>query len=175
MVYGGDVPDDAHWVQVNGEGRIHPYGMHRMVNRKAIDVVDRISTDDKTSRRWVLLRDGDYEVWGKQRYEQEYGYELQDDERVSEAERDAITLKQRAIRDGTSITLEEVSSYAEFDDPAVHRHALIAGYYAAKANPDVTDDDVAELRELVRDVTGHVDLDHIPTVLETFREVTEER
>lgn len=164
-----DLPADAYWVEVDGDGRIHPYVVYRMVNRSDIEVVDSVTTDGNSLRRYVLLRDGEYEVWVVQRHNQEYGYALRDDEQVSKAEREAITLKQRAIRDGSSVTLEEVLSYAEHDDPAVLSHALIAGYYAVKASSDVPDNALDDLRERVREVTSNVDLDHTPTVKKILR------
>jgi hypothetical protein len=164
-----EFPEDAHWVAVNAEGRIHPYGMHRMVNRRDVEVTASVSTDSNNPRRWVLVRDGGYEVWVMQRYQSEYGYELQPDEQVSTAEFDAITLKQRAIEDGESVTLEEVSKFADSDDPPALKHALIAAYYVAQTHEAVSDSDVDQLRKKLREKTGYVDLRHKPTVLEILR------
>lgn len=94
MAFGGDVSDEVMWTRVNGDGRMHPFGMHKVVNRRETEVLNCVSSDENHPRRWVLLRDGEYQIWVQGRYKQEYGYGLQADEKVSEAERDAITLKQ---------------------------------------------------------------------------------
>lgn len=164
MVMGGDVPDAAYWVEVGGDGRAHPYGMYKLVNQREIEVTNSITTTEKNPRRWVILRDGEYEVWVLQRYEAEYGYQLQPDERVSPAERDAIDLKQRALQNPSTVTLDELQSYTERDDPSVLKHVLIAAYYVAKAHPEIPGENVTQLREQLREQTGHVDLDHVPTV-----------
>lgn len=171
MFSGRDTPDDAYWVEVDGDTRIHPYGMHKTVNRRDVEVVHCVSDDENHPRRWVIVRDGEHEAWVMKRYEDEYGYDLTPDEQVSEVEVEAITLKQRAISDGTCVTLAEASAFSErSNDTDVLKHALIAGYYAAKADPDVADEDVDHLRDKVRKLTGHVDLDHQPTVMGILEE-----
>ena len=160
-----ETPAEAYWVEVGGSREFHPYGMHRLVNLRGVEVVNSVTDDERHPRRWVLVRDGGHEVWVQRRHEDEYGYPLRPAERVSDRELEAITLKQRAISDGASVSFEEASRFVDSDDPAVLSHALIAGYYAAKADPDVADEDVDDLRETVREKTGHVDTDHVPTVL----------
>ena len=101
-----------------------------------------------------------------------YGYELQPEERVSAAEFDAIVLKCRAIRSDRGGGAEPAVQFDETlaaltdelrsdePDPAVCEHLLIATYYAAKIDPDVDDEVVAEFRDVVHEYTNHVDTSH---------------
>jgi hypothetical protein len=160
-----EVPDERYWVEVGSDRRMHPYGLHKVVNFPDVEVVDSISDEDNHPKRWVLLRDGSYEVWVEVAAEEECGYPLQPAEQVSAAERHAITLKQAAMQDGERVSVDEVRTLLESGQPDQRRHALIALYYAAKADPDIPGDAVSRLRERVRKHTGHVDTSHLPTLM----------
>lgn len=160
-----DVPEGAYWIEVGGEGRISPYGMFKTTNLSTVEVVNSVTDGEGHPRRWVFVRDGHHEVWVRAAERDEYGYELRPDERVSGAELEAIDLKQAAMRDGTSVSVEAPRSLVESGEPEQGRHALIALYYAAKADPDVTDEDLGALREVTREHTGHVDANHLPTLM----------
>lgn len=164
MISEEDTPDEEYWVEVGGDGRRHPYAMHRTVNRNDVEVVNSVTDEDRNVKRWVIVRDGSYEVWAKVAEQDEYGYPLQPDEQVSAAEVDAITLKQAAISNGESVTIEEARALVDSDDPEQTPHAIFALYYAAQADPDIPDEDVDQLRELMHEHTEHVDTSHKPTL-----------
>ena len=115
----------------------------------------------------------------------EYGYELQPEERVSAAEFDAIVLKCRAIRSDRGGGAEPAVQFDETlaaltdelrsdePDPAVCEHLLIATYYAAKIDPDVDDEVVAEFRDVVHEYTNHVDTSHPETLKRTPEKATD--
>ena len=171
MIGDRDVPAEAYWVEVGGEGRIPPFGMYKTTNLDSVEVVNSVTNENGNPRRWVFVRDGEHEVWVKAAQRDEYGYELRPDERVSEAELEAIGLKQAAMRDGSSVSVEEARALLESGEPEQARHALIALYYGAKADPDVTDEDVDALREITREHTGHVDTSHLPTLMRILGDV----
>lgn len=165
MISHEDTPDEKYWVAVNGDGRIHPYAMYKRVNRKDIEVVNSVTGGERAAKRWVIIRGGSYKVWVRVAEQDDYGYELRPDEQVSAAELDAITLKQAAIRNDECVTVEEAQALVDSGDPEQAPHALIALFYAAQADPDIPDDDVDRLRELMHEHTGHVDTSHKPTVM----------
>ncbi len=166
-----DTPDEAFWLEVGGEGRLHPYAMHRHVNRDDVEVVSVVSDEENHPKRWVVIQDGEYRCWVKVTSQDEYGYELRTDEQVSDAELEAIALKHAAIRDGSSVSVEAAKALVDRGEPGQVRHALIALYYAAKADSGVPDEDVARIREVVTEYTGHVDTSHHPTVMGILRDV----
>lgn len=155
---------EEYWIQVGGEGRMHPYSMHKTVSQDEVDVTHCVSDDVRHPRRWIFIRNGEHEALAMKRYAEEYGYDVRPEERISTDELEAIQLKQEAIRDGASVSVEEARELVSEGTAEKLPHALIALFYAAKADPDVTDNDVAELREIVHDHTRHVDTSHIPTV-----------
>lgn len=158
-------PEEKKYLNVGTKKRIRPYALHRRINRPDVEVVQSNTDEDSRFMRIVATSNGDYEVWVRVEFADEYGYALTPDERVTEAEFDAITLKQRAINGDPEITLGTVQ--AEIEDatsPSVLEHLVIAAFYAAKADPDVHADTVDELRELMHDQTNHVDTTHVPTL-----------
>ncbi len=159
-----DMPDEAYWVEVGGDGRIHPYGMHKMVNRDDVEVVNVVSDEDNHPKRWVIVKDGKHSAWVKKSEHEEYGYEVQPDERVSDAKLEAIELKQQAIQDGSSLSVQEARALVDTREPEQIPHALVALFYAAKADPDVTTEDLDTLREIMHENTRHVDTNHKPTL-----------
>lgn len=169
-----EVPDEAYWVEVGGESRITPYGMHRFVNQNEVEVVNSITDEDNHPKRWVVVRDGQHEAWVKAADQDEYGYEVRPDERVSETELEAITLKQTAIRDGSSVSVAEAQVLVESGAPDQLRHALVALYYAAEADPGVTDEDVDRLREIMHEHTRHIDTSHMPTLLGILEDIDDD-
>lgn len=170
-----EVPPEEEWLNVKTGDRRHPYGMYKYVNRKDIEVVSSISDEDNRPKRWVYVHKGKYCVWFKASAEDEYGYDLQPEERVSDAEFDAIQLKCDAIEadqfqnadpavyfDEAYEALEEaVNEKAEL---AVIEHLIIATYYAAKMDPEMDEDFVDDLREIVHEKTNHVDTSHPETL-----------
>lgn len=164
MGFPGEASEEQYWVEIEGDGRMLPYGMYKTVNRRDIDVVHKRFSPDDNVRCWVLVRNGAHEAWVIKKYRDEYGYPLWPEERVSEAELDAITIKHRAIDDGASVTHDEISAVADMDDPDVLQHVITARYYVAKADSAVPDDELDHLRERLHDLTGHVDTRHVPTV-----------
>lgn len=171
---------EQEWVNVETGKRRHPYDMHKTVNQASIEVVSSESDDENHPKRWVWVRDGEQQVWVKANALDEYGYELQPEERVSEAELAAIQLKCDAIRADRLVgadpavrfneayeALEEAVN--EDADNAVIEHLIIATYYAAKMDPDM-DDSVDELRELVHEQTSHVDTSHPETLKQVLNE-----
>lgn len=164
MLSSRDTPDDAYWTEVGGDSRLHPYGMHKTVNRNAVEVVKAVVDDNNNPKRWVLVRDGTHEAWVRIADADEYGYPLRPAELVSKAELKAINLKHEAIQDGSSVQVETARTLVDTGGPDQVRHGLVALYYAAKADPDVTDADVDNLREVMHEHTRHVDTSHEPTV-----------
>lgn len=159
----GDPSDEEYWLSVGTDREIHPYGMHKKVNRDDVEVVHCVS-DDRSPRRWVLVTNGQHEAWVMRKFLGEYGYDVRPDERVSNDELEAITLKQNAVKDGESVSIHEAKALLDDAEPPQFNHALVALYYAAKADPSITDEDVDEIRELMHEHTGHVDTNHKPTV-----------
>lgn len=113
--------------------------MHKTVNRNAVEVVSSVVDDDNHPKRWVIVRVGTHEAWVRVADADEYGYPLRPAERVSEAELEAITLKHAAIQDGSIVSVETARPLVDTGGPDRVRHALVALYYAAKADPEVTD------------------------------------
>ena len=175
-----DVPPEREWVNIETETRIHPYEMHKIASLDYVEVINRETDDTGTIKRWVLFRDGKYEVWVKAAARDAYGYAHQPDEQVSNAEREAITLKCDAIETDRTVGADPTVSLGDAmlrltdelnqDDPdlAVAGHLLIATYYAAKQEPALEDSFVDDLRELVHEQTGHVDTSHPETLRETL-------
>lgn len=166
-----DAPDDAYWVKIGGDRRVHPYGMHRKVNRNTVEVVASSSDGDNYPKRWVLVKNGTHEVWVKVADQNKYGYPLHPEERVSEAELKAIALKQAALRDGSNVAVTEAQALIDTGKPVQRRHALIALYYAAKADPDISARYVDRLREVMHEQTGHVDTSQQSTLQRIIRDV----
>lgn len=175
-----ETPDDVYWVQVNtdtdedgsGEG-VHPYAMHREVNRRDVDVINCVSDSDNHPRRWVVVRSGEIEVFVIRKYMHEYGYALTDAERVSDVEVEAINLKHTAMSGNETVEFTDAVALVESETPEQSTHGLIAAYYVAKNNDDFTEEDVDELRELVHEKTSHVDISHSETVKEILSSVDE--
>ena len=165
-------PPEREWINVATGDRIHPYSMHKIANLAYVEVTNKETDQNGSLKRWVLIRDGEYETWVEAAAQDVYGYPRRPGEEVSQAEREAIELKCRAIRtdrtvgadpdvsigDALAPLIEELAT----DEPnhAVARHLLIATYYAAKQNPGLEEGIVGELRELVHESTGHVDTSH---------------
>lgn len=116
--------------------------MHKKVNRNDIEVVNSVTDDENHPKRWVLVRDGEYQVWVRVAEADEYRYELQPEECVLEAELEAISLKQAALQDGTAVSVEGARALVDSGEVEQIQHPLVVVCYAAKANPDVTDEDV---------------------------------
>lgn len=176
-----DTPDEEYWVEVDGDRRTHPYAMHRTVNQDEVEVVSSISDDDNHPKRWVIVRDGEHEVWVQVAELDTYGYELQPDEQVSDAELEAISLKQAAMRDewaasddASTVSVDEAQELVDAGEPDQVGHALVALYYAAKTDPDVPEEDVDDLREIVHEHTDHVDTSHVATVEGILDEVRDD-
>lgn len=175
-----DVSSEHEWVNIETETRIHPYEMYKVASLDYVEVIDRETDDEGTIKRWVLLRDGEYEVWVKAAARDAYGYARRPDEQVSDAEREAITLKCEAIKTDRTVGADPIVSLSDAmlrltdelhqDDPdlMIAGHLLIATYYAAKQEPALEDGFVNELRELVHEQTGHVDTSHPETLQETL-------
>lgn len=164
-VFGIDnVPPEVCWARVDGGDPISPYAMHRIVNRIDVDVVHRETTDDRRPRRWVIVRNGVLEAWARVGDADEYGYPIRPDERPSDAELEAIHLKHAAMNDGESVDVADARAMMSEGDRNQIGHALIALFYAARADPDVPTADVDTLRDLMHEHTGHVDTSHVPTV-----------
>lgn len=168
-------PEHKHWENIETGERIHPYLAYKHDPRNDIELVAQQSNDEGKIKRRVIIRDGEYEVWVQVEALDEYGYDLQPEETVSDAEFDAIVFK-RELMEADSIigeteppaTFEEADAKLQdaLDDgeqDAIN-HRLIAHYYAAKMDPDVPDEMVEELRELMQEQTGHVDTS-VPEVL----------
>lgn len=164
MFLDNNTPDEAYWMEVGGDGRIHPYAMHREVNRNDVEVVSSVTDEDNHPKRWVLIKDGTYEAWVQAAETDEYGYHPQPEERVSESELDAISLKHAAIQDGGNVAVEEAKDMVDTGNRDQVRHAFIALYYAAKADSEIPDEDVDTLREAMHEHTRHVDTNHLPTL-----------
>ena len=175
-----DVPPEREWVNIKTETRIHPYEMYKITSMDYVEVINKETDDEETIVRWVLLRDGEYEVWVKAAARDAYGYARRPGERVSEAEREAIALKCDAIETDRTIGADSTVSFSDAmvrltdeldkDDPdlAVAGHLLIATYYAAKQETALENEFVDELRELVHEQTGHVDTSHPETLRDTL-------
>jgi hypothetical protein len=158
-----DVPEEKLWVEVGEGGRINPYGVHKTVNQDHVEVTNSVSEDGRV-KRWVFFKDGEHRAWVQVAAEDEYGYEVQPEERLSEAKREALELKHAAIRDGSDVVIEDALAFLETADSKQLPHAVIAVYYAAKEDPRITDEGVDSLREIVHEHTNHVDTSHKPTV-----------
>lgn len=165
-----DTSPEQYWIKVGSDQRKHPYAIHKTVNRNDVEVVHSISDDENHPKRWVILRDGTLEAWVRVADQDEYGYEIQPDERLSEAELEVINLKHAAIRDGSSVPVEEARALVESDNTEQIHHALIALYYAAKADSAVPEDDVDILRETMHEHTNHIDTSHSPTLKKVLDE-----
>jgi hypothetical protein len=170
VISDSDPPDEEYWEEVASGRRIHPYGMFRKVNRDDVEIVNSISDENDAPRRWVIVVDGRYEAWVRVANWDEYGYEIRPGEHVSEAEREAIELKQAAMGIDPDVTVAEARELVESDDPEQIRHGLVALLHAATADPDVPDEDVDEIRKLVHEHTGYVDTSHVPTVMDVIRD-----
>jgi len=141
--------------------RIHPYLSYRHTIQSDTEVIHSVTDSDDSVIRSVFVRNGSYEVWVKVGSLDEHGYELQPEERVSEGEFEAICLKHRAINSDPAVSLNDAYSTlteaVENNEEDAIDHLLIATYYAAKINPEVEEDTVADLRDFVHEQTGHVD------------------
>lgn len=165
------VPEENKFVNITKGTRMHPFGMHKLVNLNTVEVVQSVTDDDNHPRRYVLLEDGDYEVWVKRKDKEDYGYELQDDERLPQSEFDAIVLKHRAMKEDPEITLETVQDEITNDTPPrALEHLIIAAFYAAKADPDLPSEAVDQLRDYMHEHTRHVDTSHKPTLKRILEE-----
>lgn len=174
MISDEDFPEEEHWTEVGGEGQLNPYSMHKIVNQNTVEVLECISDEDRSPQRWVFIRDGEYEVWVKEKYKDEYGYELQPEEQVSESQLEGIKLKQGAMKNGEDVSVEEARELVYTGEPEQVGYALIALYYAAKSDPEIPDEDLDKIRETMTEHTGHVDTSHKPTVKRILGETLDE-
>lgn len=168
------VEEAKKWQNIQTGKRIHPYAKHKRINRTAIEVISRERDDEDNVIRIVLIDDGSYEVWVKVEYLDKYGYSIRPEETVPEAVFDAIVFRcelleaDRTVGAEPPVSFEEARTrfYEVADDwnGEAMGHLLIGLYYAAKMDKTVSDDIVAELRELVHEQTGHVDTSN-PEVL----------
>lgn len=165
MLNGIDTSADQYWVHVETGRDMHPYSMHKEGNRSTVEVVARAPQGDESVVRRVIIQNGRHEAWVVRSALETYGYPITDDERVSDSELEAITLKHDALRDGASVTVTEAREFLEDADPDAFGHALIALYYAAKADQTIPSEELEELRALTREKTGHVDTSHKPTLM----------
>lgn len=167
-----EVPPEKEFINVETESRVHPYGRYKTINRLDVELVSSITGPDSSFIREVTIKDGEYEVWVLAGEYDDYGYPLQSDERVSDAEFHAISLKQAAIRDGESVSLREIEGLLTSDPPkAAISHLLIAFYYAAKANPAIDRDRLRAYHDRMREQTGHVDTSDPDILMEILKDV----
>jgi hypothetical protein len=159
-----DIPAEKYWEQIREDRQMHPYAMYKMVNRDTVEVVASAPSGDASTKRFVLVKNGAYEVWVKTAEQQTYGYPLDPQECVSETELEAITLKHAALRDGANVAVSDAKALIDAGESDQLHHALIGLYYAAKADTDIPSNDVAKIRDLMHDQTGHVDTNHKPTL-----------
>ena len=166
-----DAPEEKYWENVDTGMCMHPYGHYKLINRNSVEVTSSV-IEDGYFVRTVLLQNGQYSAWVQLEHKEQYGYDLQSDERVSDAEFEAILLKQRAIKEDPDLTVEEVvTALEEETSPEIRNHLAIAAYYAAKVDASFSADEVADLREMLYQETGHVDTTHAPTVTRVLNEV----
>lgn len=169
-----EAPPETNLVLVGGDRLMSSYSMFKTVNLDFIEVTNSVSDSDNYAIRWVFIREGEYEAWVKVPHVEEYGYEIQPDERVSEAELEAIVLKQRAIRPGKSVSMAAVTELLEREHPDQIYHGLVALLHAAKADPTVPATEVDSIRDRLHERTGYVDTDHPPTVRRILEDVLSE-
>ena len=180
-----EVPPEKEWINVETGDRKHPFSMFKTTNLPYVEVTASESNEKNHSRRWVYIHDGEYQVWVHASTQDEYGYELQPEERVSEREFEAINLKCRAIKTDRvggaepdvrfNEALDVLTDELQSDEPdsTVCAHLLIATYYAAKTDPSVDDEVVVEFRDLVHEYTSHVDTSHPETLQRTLGQALE--
>lgn len=158
----GSVPPEKEFINVETGTRIHPYGRYKTINFPEVELVSSVTDEDDAFIREVTIRDGEYEVWVKAGFYNEYGYELQPAERVSAAEFRAICLKQRAMGEEGDVTVSEIRELLDPEPPAeAVEHLLIAVYYAMKVDPEVDEKTVTEYHDSMREKTGYFDRDRI--------------
>lgn len=170
----GSVEEAKKWQNIQTGTRIHPYANHKRINQAATEVISLESGEEGSLIRIVLIDDGSYEVWVKVAYLDEYGYSLRPEETVPEAVFDAIVFKCKLLEADRMkgaeppVSFEEArtrvqAAAADWNEEAM-LHLLIGLYYAAKMDPAVSDDTVADFREMIHEHTGHVDTSN-PEVL----------
>ena len=84
-----DVPPKREWVNIETETRIHPYEMYKITSMACVEVISKETEGNGTIKRYVVLRDGEYEVWVEASAKDTLVDERRPDERVSEAGREA--------------------------------------------------------------------------------------
>ena len=163
-----EVKEEEKFENIETGRRVDPYLSYRHTIQTDTEVIHRVTDSDDSIIRNVFVRNGSYEVWVKVRSLNEYGYELQPEERVSEAEFEAICLKHSAMKANSTVSLDDaysaLSEAVENDEEDAVDHLLIATYYAAKADPEIDENTVGDLRDFVHEQTGHVDTSHPETV-----------
>lgn len=177
-----EVPPEKECINIETGDRMHPFSMFKTTNLPCVEVTASESDEENHSRRWVYIRDGEYQVWVHASAQDEYGYKLQPEERVSAGAFEAIVLKCRVIKsdrrnsaepavrfDETLKTLTDELRSAE-PDPAVCEHLLVATHYAAKTDSDVEEDVASEFRDVVHEYTNHVDTTHPETLQRTLEQ-----
>jgi hypothetical protein len=171
------VEEEKKFENVETEERIHPYLSYRHTIQSGTEVIHRVTDSDDSVIRNVFVRNGSYEVWVKVGSLDEHGYELQPEERVSEAEFEAICFKHKAMKANPKISLDDAYSalteVVENEEEDAVDHLLIATYYAAKADPEVDKNTVGDLRDFVHEQTGYVDTSDPETVLGALDDATE--
>jgi len=155
------VEEDKKFENIETGARIHPYLSYRHTIQSDTEVIHRVTDSDDSIIRNVFVRNGSYEVWVKVGSLDEHGYELQPEERVSEAEFEAICLKHKAMNSDPAVSLDDAYSAlteaVEKEEKEAVDHLLIATYYTAKTDSEIDEDIVADLRDFVHQQTGHVD------------------
>lgn len=56
-----EVPPEKEWVNVETGERRHPFSVFKITNLPYVEVTASESTEENHSRRWVYIRDGEYE------------------------------------------------------------------------------------------------------------------
>jgi hypothetical protein len=162
------VEEDKKFENVETGARIHPYLSYRHTIQSDTEVIHRVTDSDDSIIRNVFVRNGSYEVWVKVGSLNEHGYELQPEERVSEAEFEAICLKHKAMKANPKISLDyaysALTEAVENEEEDAINHLLIATYHAAKTDPEVDENTIGDLRDFVHEQTGHVDTSDPETV-----------
>lgn len=107
------VPREREWIDVGTGRRLHPYELYRIASVDYVEVVTRETDETGTVRRYVLLCDGEYEVWVEASARDTYGYDRRSDERVPEAEREAIELECAAVESDRTLGAEPTVSFSD--------------------------------------------------------------
>lgn len=157
MLPGQEVPDELYWVEIGGDARIPPYGIHKKIQQKNADLVTNVTNDEGGLKRAVFVENGEYRVFVQERERADYGYELRPEEKVSENELRAIRLKHKAITEPTNTSESAAWSIVDSGEPKAVLHALRAIYFIKRADPDTQPEEIKELQNLHEEHIEEVD------------------